>query len=86
MIFFTKLVKTEILTLYATTFEPIKIQKRSAPQNDRLNISFVKDAYVNAKKMGRKVGKLVIYELQILGLLTLYILIALGDHPSCHNL
>ena len=85
MIFFTKLVKTEILTLYATTFEPIKIQKRSAPQNDRLNISFVKDAYVNAKKMGRKVGKLVIYELQILGL-TLYILITLGDHPSCHNL
>ena len=54
---------------YAITFEPIKIQKRSAPQNDRLNLSFVKDVYVNAEKMGRKVGKLVIYELQILGLL-----------------
>ena len=57
---------------YAITFEPIKIQKRSAPQNDRLNLSFVKDIYVNAKKMPRKVGKMVIYESQILRL-TLYI-------------
>ena len=36
-----------------------------------LNLSFVKDTYVNAKKMARKVGKMVIYESQILGL-TLY--------------
>ena len=43
----------EILTLYAITFEQIKIQKRSAPQNDRLNLSFVKDTYVNAEKMAR---------------------------------
>ena len=50
------------------TFEPIKIQKRSAPQNDRLNLSFLKDTYVNAEKMARKVGKMVIYESQILGL------------------
>ena len=52
----------EILTFYAITYKPIKIQKRSAPQNDRLNLSFVKDIYVNAKKMARKVGKMVIYE------------------------
>ena len=32
----------EILTLYAISFEPIKIQKRSAPQNDCLIITFVK--------------------------------------------
>jgi hypothetical protein len=32
----------EILLFYAITFEPIKIQKRSAPQNDRLIITFVK--------------------------------------------
>ena len=30
--------------------EPIKVQKHSAPQNDRLNLSFVKDTYVNAEK------------------------------------
>ena len=58
MIFFTKLVKTEILTLYATTFEPIKIQKRSAPQNDCLNLSFVKDTYVDGGKVARMVVKL----------------------------
>ena len=36
-----------------------------------LNLSFVKDTYVNAKKMSGKFGKMVIYESQILGL-TLY--------------
>ena len=29
------------------TFEPIKIQTHAVPQNDRLNISFVKDIYVD---------------------------------------
>ena len=29
------------------TFEQIKIQTHSAPQNDRLNFSFVKDIYVD---------------------------------------
>ena len=29
------------------TFEPIKIQTHSAPQNDRLNFSFVKDIHVD---------------------------------------
>ena len=52
----------EILTFYVIPFEPIKIQKRSAPQNDRLNLSFVKNIHVNAKKMAIKVGKMVIYE------------------------
>ena len=66
----------EILTFYAIKFEPIKMQKRSAPQNDRLNFSFVKDTYVYAGKMARKDGKMVIYESQILGL-TLYILFEL---------
>ena len=42
--------KTEILTFYAITFEPIKIQKCSVPQIDRLNLSFVKDIYVKVKK------------------------------------
>ena len=29
------------------TFEQIKVQTHSAPQNDRLNFSFVKDIYVD---------------------------------------
>ena len=39
----------EILTFYVIAFATIKIQKHSAPQNDRLNLSFVKDKYVKAK-------------------------------------
>ena len=34
-------------------FDPIKIYTHLAPQNDRLNLSFVKDIYVVAKKMAR---------------------------------
>ena len=33
----------EILAFCVMRFEPIKIQTRLAPQNDRLNLSFVKD-------------------------------------------
>ena len=52
---------------------PIKVQTHSASQNDRLNLSLLKDTYDNAKKwLSRRGGKMVIYELQILGL-TLYI-------------
>ena len=58
----------EILVLYAIAIEPIKVQTRSTSQHDRLNLSFVKDTYDNAKKMARKCGKMVIYESQILGL------------------
>ena len=50
------------------TFWPIEIQTHSAPQNDRLNLSFVKDIYDNAEKMARKGRKMVIYESQILRL------------------
>ena len=51
----------EILTFYAITVKSIKVQKHLAPQNDRLNLSFVKDTYANAEKM-------VIHESQILRL------------------
>ena len=33
----------EKIAFCVITFEPIKIQTHSAPQNDRLNFSFVKD-------------------------------------------
>ena len=33
------------------TFEQIKIQTHSAPQNDRLNFSFVKDIHVDGRNL-----------------------------------
>ena len=39
--------KMEKIAFFVITFEPIKIQTHSAPQNDRLNFSFVKDTHVN---------------------------------------
>ena len=39
--------KMEKIAFCVITFEPIKIQTHSAPQNDRLNFSFVKDIYVD---------------------------------------
>ena len=44
----------------------MEIQTHSAPQNDRLNLSFVKGTYVDGGKIARIVDKMVIYELQIL--------------------
>ena len=35
---------------FAATFEPVEVQTCSAPQNDRLNLSFVKDEHTNGKK------------------------------------
>ena len=35
---------------YVVAFDPIKIFTYLAPQNDRLNLNFVKDIYVIAKK------------------------------------
>ena len=39
--------KMEKIAFCVITFEPIKIQTHSAPQNDRLNFSFVKDIHVD---------------------------------------
>ena len=39
--------KMEIIAFCVITFEPIKIQTHSAPQNDRLNFSFVKDIHLD---------------------------------------
>ena len=41
-------------------FDPIKIYTHLAPQNDRLNLSFVKDIYVVAQKMARNDQKMAI--------------------------
>ena len=49
-------------TSEAITFEAIKIQTHSASQNDRLNLSFVKDKHLYGKKMARKGPTTVIYQ------------------------
>jgi hypothetical protein len=38
-------------------FEPIEVQTSSAPQNDRLNLSFVKVIYVHAETWLEMVNK-----------------------------
>ena len=44
----------EIFAFCVIIHEPIKIQTCAAPQNDRLNFSFVKDTNVVVKKSRRK--------------------------------
>ena len=39
--------KMEKIVFFVITFEPIKIQTHSTPQNDRLNFRFVKDIHVD---------------------------------------
>ena len=56
----------EIFVFFVITFELIKIQTCSAPQNDLLNVSFVKDTYIDARKVGRNGSKTAIYLSQIL--------------------
>ena len=41
----TKKKETKIFAFWVITFEPNKIKTRSAPQNDSLNLSFVKDGF-----------------------------------------
>ena len=45
--FFRTKTKMEIIAFCVITFEPIEVQICSVPQNDRLNLSFVKDIYVD---------------------------------------
>jgi hypothetical protein len=56
-----RLVVTSSFAFYVITFEPIEVQTRSAPQNDRLNLRFVKDTSVNGRKLARNGPKTTIY-------------------------
>ena len=47
------------------TFESIEIQTHSAPQNDYLNLSFVKDIYVDGRKLARNGQNTTIYILWV---------------------
>ena len=57
-----KKTKMEICAFCALTFEPIEIYNHEAPQNDHLNLSFVKDEVTYGKKVARKGRKTVISE------------------------
>ena len=72
----------EILTFYAINFEPFKIKKRSAPQNDHLNLSFVKKTYVNANKMARKV---IIFQKENGNTFTLFIIFLVKSLQKLEN-
>ena len=43
----------ETFVFCVITFESIEFQTRSAPQNDCLNLSFVKDMNVDGEKLAR---------------------------------
>ena len=60
--------KMEKIAFCVITFDPIKIQTHSAPQNDCLNFSFVKDIDVLGKQLARNCRKMAIYHSQILGI------------------
>ena len=46
--------------LCVITFAPIEVQTHSTSQNDRLNLSFVKDSYVDGGKVARNGRKTAI--------------------------
>ena len=48
-----RLVVTTSFAFCVISFEPIEIKTRSAAQNDGLNLSFVKDIYVDGRKLAR---------------------------------
>ena len=52
-----------IFALCVITCEPIKIQTCSAPKNDPLNLSFVKDEHTVGKKMAIYGSEMPIYQL-----------------------
>ena len=62
MIHFQALKKNIFTNNNVIDFDPIKIQTCLAPQNDRQHLSFVKDIYVDAKKITTKGQKMAIFE------------------------
>ena len=63
---FCKMEKKTAREIFSFCFEPMKILTCSAPQNDPLNFSFVKDVHVVGEKMAQKGRKTAIYQSHIL--------------------
>ena len=55
-----RLVVTTWFAFCVITFEPIEVQTHSAPQKDRVNLSFVKDINVDGQKVARNGRKTAI--------------------------
>ena len=70
----TLVCKMEIFAFVAITFEPIGILTHSAHQNDRLNLSFVKDKHTVSQKMARNGSKAAIYFVIFISKQSLYVL------------
>ena len=64
--------KMEKIAFCVITFHPIKIKTHSAPQNDRLNFSFVKDIHVDGGNLAWNSFKTAICQCTFF-LLTLYL-------------
>ena len=73
------------MEIFCVTFGPIKIKTCLAPQNDRLDLSFVKDTYVVVEKMARNGRKTAIYQSQILSI-SLYLGIYFQIPANIHQL
>ena len=52
----------EFWAFFDISDKPIKIETILAPQNDHLDLLFMKDIYVGSQKMARNGLKMVIYE------------------------
>ena len=65
----TKLLPPYVLTHFDSwafcviAFEPIELQTCSVPQNDRLDLSFVKDEHTDGEKRAQYGSKMTIYQL-----------------------
>ena len=57
MMYFQARKNTDFNQYFVVAFDPIKISTHYAPQNDRWNLSFVKDIYAVAKKNDQKWSK-----------------------------
>ena len=78
--------KMEIFALCVINLEPIRFQACYAHQNDRLNLSFVKDKHTVRGKMARNSRKLAIFYCYSF-LLRLYDLVwKTFQYPFCHIL
>ena len=62
MMYFQARKNTDFNQCFVAAFDPIKISTHYTPQNDRWNLSFVKDIYVVAKKMTTNGPKRAIFE------------------------
>ena len=58
---FSCLLVTAPCAICVISFEPFKVQTCSPPQNDHLNLSFVKGIYVDNGKLAKNSQKMTIY-------------------------